>query len=66
MAFTTDQYNKLIAAIARGALKVKYADKEVNYHSLQEMLQLKKVMEIDLGLSRPGVSIKLAKFTTGL
>lgn len=67
MAYTTDQYNQLIAAIAQGALIVKYADKEVTYRSLNEMLRLKQGMEKDLGIS-PGnrPTRKYAVFRKGL
>jgi hypothetical protein len=67
MVYTTDQYNTLVAAIAQGALKVKYADKEVEYAGLTDMLRLKKLMEIDLGLN-PNANGRrtYAEFKTGL
>jgi hypothetical protein len=65
MAFTTDQYNQLVAAIAQGAMIVKYADKEVQYRSLNEMIRLKRDMEIDLGLATRSTR-KYALFTKGL
>lgn len=46
--YTLEQYNTLLAAIAQGALRVKYADKEVEYRSLQEMMAIKKAMEAEL------------------
>lgn len=49
--YTIDQYNALTAAIAQGALKVKYADKEVEYRSLDDMLKLQQIMANDLGLN---------------
>lgn len=49
-SFTVEQYNALCAALAEGARRVKYQDKEVEYHSLSEMLKLKGVMEADLGI----------------
>lgn len=52
MAFTIDQYNILCANIAQGVLIVKYADKEVQYRSLGEMLQLKNTMEQALGINK--------------
>jgi hypothetical protein len=65
MAFTTDQYNTLTEAIAQGATRVKYADKEIEYSSLTDMLRLKRVMEIDLGITA-GNTRKYAQFTKGL
>lgn len=47
MSFTTEQYTALIGAIAEGALRVKYQDKEVEYRSLTEMLKLKTLMETE-------------------
>lgn len=66
MAFTTDQYTALVAAISQGANRVRYADKEVQYNSLSEMLKLKDLMEKDLGLKKPGIKTAYANFTTGL
>lgn len=56
MAFTTEQLAALEAAIATGATKVKYSDKEVTYNSLADMLKLRNIMRGELGLndSSPG------------
>jgi hypothetical protein len=43
--YTLAQYTALNEAIALGAKKVKYGDKEVEYNSLSEMLQLQAKME---------------------
>lgn len=53
MAYTQEQYTALCEAIAQGVLKVEYSDKKVEYRSLSEMLQIKKEMEQQLGLSNP-------------
>lgn len=37
MAFSTTDVERLEQAIAAGTLRVKYADREVTYHSLKEM-----------------------------
>lgn len=66
MAYTIDQYNTLTAALAQGAVKVKYADKEVEYRSLAEMRDIKREMEIELGLAQGGIKTSWAKFSTGL
>jgi hypothetical protein len=50
-SFTLEQLTSLEAAIADGALKVKYSDKEVEYRSLDEMLKIRDMMRGDLGLS---------------
>jgi hypothetical protein len=46
--FTQEQLDTLIQAIAEGALIVWYGDKRVEYRTLTEMLQIKKMMEDDL------------------
>jgi len=46
--YTQDQYKALTDAIAMGALKVKYADKEVEYRSIGDMIRIKDLMEKDL------------------
>lgn len=51
--FTTEQYTALISAIALGATRVKYADKEVEYRSLEEMRRIANDMATDLGLDLP-------------
>jgi hypothetical protein len=47
--FTDDQLKKLEAAISTGALTVRYADKTVQYRSLNEMLQVREIMRKALG-----------------
>lgn len=66
MAFTIDQYNTLIAAIAEGVTTVKYADKEITYRSLADMLLLKATMAKDLGLTSAGIKTTYARFSKGL
>ncbi len=51
--FTMEQYTALKSAIGQGALEVTYADKRVKYRSLEEMLQILKLMEQDLGIVSP-------------
>jgi len=51
MAFTQAQYDAMTAAISQGATRVKYADKEVEYRTLDEMIRIKGLMEGDLGIN---------------
>lgn len=51
MAYTIEQFNALQAAIAEGALSVRYADKSVTYRSLDEMMRILKLMSTELGLN---------------
>ena len=63
--FTQAQIDALSEAIAQGAKKVKYGDKEVEYRSLKEMQEILQVMKEDLGL----ITFKkrvVADFKTGL
>ncbi|MGI9158137.1 MAG: phage head-tail joining protein [Saprospiraceae bacterium] len=48
--FTLEQYTTLKAAIAQGSKIVQYADKRVEYRSLDEMLAILKMMEQELGI----------------
>ena len=67
MAFTIAQYNALCEAISQGALSVKYADKEVQYRSLDDMYRVKRDMERELGLGSSGQpGRKYASFSRGL
>lgn len=55
VGFTTDNLELLEAAIAEGALKVKYTDKEIEYRSLKDMLKIRDLIKKELGLcKRPG------------
>jgi len=51
MAFTQTQLDALEEAIAGGTTRVKYADKEVEYRSLSEMLKLRDIIRRALGLT---------------
>lgn len=52
--YTQAQYTALCAAIAAGATSVSYQGKSVQYRDLQQMLELKALIEADLN----GVKIK--------
>lgn len=66
MAWTVDQLQALEAAIAQGAMRVKYADHEVQYRSLDEMLRLRDMMRRDLGLSDTSRDSMYPTFSKGL
>ncbi|WP_156679355.1 phage head-tail joining protein [Sphingomonas profundi] len=49
MAFTSNDAEQLRAAIATGALKVRYADgREVTYRSLGEMRDILRMIQADM------------------
>lgn len=65
MAYTTEQLNALDAAIAEGALTVKYQDKMVTYRSLDEMMRIRKLMRDELGLNGSSRGRTFASFSKG-
>lgn len=66
MAYTSEQYNALTSAIAQGALRVKYGDKEVEYRSLAEMKQIKRDMESELFPDISSNGRTFASFSKGI
>jgi len=48
--FTIERLEALEEAIADGALKVKYSDKEVEYRSLKDMMKIRDTMRKALGI----------------
>lgn len=50
MAFTMSDLAAIERAIATGALKVKYKDREVQYSSLTDLFRAKAAIEKELGL----------------
>lgn len=55
MKWTVEDLAALDAAIKTGARRIEYQDKVVDYRSLAEMLAIRRLMLIDLGLT-PGKS----------
>lgn len=66
MAWTQDQLTALENAISQGALRVRYSDKEVQYRSLDEMLQLRDLIRQELGLKSAGPRRLFSKHSKGL
>jgi phosphotransferase system HPr-like phosphotransfer protein len=62
MAFTQQQYEDLVAAIAEGVTTVASNGRQVSYRSLSEMMKLKAVMEEELGVSGAGRQRRYASF----
>jgi len=58
IGFTIENLKALEAAIADGAIKVKYSDKEIEYRSLKDMLKLRDIMKRELGLCSKGSAKK--------
>lgn len=49
-SWTKKDLDALNLAIASGATKVKYTDKEIEYRSLDDMLRIKNIILKELGL----------------
>lgn len=65
-AYTQEQYDKLCEAISQGARVVKYADKQVEYRTLDEMLRIRDLMAEELGLKKSSGGRLFANFNKGL
>ena len=66
MAFSQTQLDALEEAIATGSTRVKYADKEVEYRSLSEMLRLRDIIRRSLGLVDAGAGRVYPETSKGL
>lgn len=65
MAWTTAERDELKSAIAKGARRVKFADREVEYRSLEEMRQTLAMIEAELGAADGVKRVKQIRFYTG-
>jgi hypothetical protein len=65
LAWTQTDLDKLEAAIATGARRVKYADKEVEYQSIDDMLKARDMIRRDLDTSVRPARV-WANFSKGL
>jgi hypothetical protein len=68
MAFTENDLIVLEKAIAQGATRVKYADKEVEYRSLADMMIIRDSIRNELGLNGtlPNPNRHFASFDKGI
>lgn len=66
MSFNQQQIDALQAAISQGALKVKYQDREVQYRSLDEMLQILNMMQNSVNNTSGKLKIITPEFDKGL
>jgi hypothetical protein len=64
MAYTQSDLDLIEAAIKEGALTVKYADKQVTYRSLDEMLRIRDLIRAELGITTPRAR-KFGQFNAG-
>jgi hypothetical protein len=61
--YTQQQLDALRAAISTGMLRVRYADRDVEYRSLNDMQRLEQVMMQALGQQSAKNRYSLASFT---
>lgn len=70
MAWTQTDIDKLKVAIAQGATKVKFADREVTYRSLDEMRETLRIIQAEVdganGVTRRRLRRVLFSTTKGL
>lgn len=65
-AWTTDDLAILEKAIAQGTLRVQYADKLIEYRSLNDMLRTLDLIRKDLGIVSKNAGRKYAEHSKGL
>jgi hypothetical protein len=61
--YTQENYDKLAAAIATGAQRVRYGTKEIEYQSTESMEKLLTTMARALGYIKPGNGRTYAEFS---
>lgn len=66
MAYTLEQLNDVEEAIASGATRVHYADRDVQFNSLSDLLRLRDKMRAELGLADTSRNRRYATFSKGL
>lgn len=65
-AWTTDDVAILEKAIAQGTLRVQYADKLIEYRSLNDMIRTLDMIRKDLGIAPKNAGRKFAQHSKGL
>lgn len=67
MAWTQAQLDAIDAAIAQGTRVVEYEGKRVEYLSLTEMITVRRLIRVELGLDKSGESTRIkTDFSKGL
>lgn len=65
MAFSSNDLAALDAAIRSGTKRVTYGDRTVEYHSMNEMLQLRDRMRAEIDASARGPAPAFGQFVRG-
>ena len=64
MAWTESDIAKLKSAIAQGVTRVRYADRDVQYMSLEEMKDVLGMMQVEVDRAAGVKRTKQTRFTT--
>jgi hypothetical protein len=65
MAWTTTDRDALKKAIAQGAQRVRFADRDVEYRSLEEMRQVLAMIEADINTAAGVRRVRQVRFYSG-
>ena len=65
MAWTQSDLDELEKSIKAGTLRVRFADREVIYRTLEEMLKIRDLIKRELGLSSGGPFRKFVSYWKG-
>jgi hypothetical protein len=65
MAWTTADRDALKKAIAQGAQRVRFADRDVEYRSLEEMRQVLAMIDADINTAAGVRRVRQVRFYTG-
>lgn len=66
MAYTQTQLDALKNAVAKGVKSISYDGHSVTYNSLNEMRQVIKMMEREMGLRTGGLQVATPQFDRGI
>jgi hypothetical protein len=66
MAYTQEDLDNIKAAISSGERRVRLADKEVEYRTIDEMLKVKSLIENELRGTKIGITRVYADYSRGV
>lgn len=67
MAWSTDDLARIEQAIADGVLSVTYSNRQVTYRSLDDMLRVRSMIRVELGMiDNGGITFQKLRYSKGL
>lgn len=67
MAWTSADLEAIEKSIKNGTSRVRYADREITYRSLEELLQLRTIIQAELGVvANGGIQHHYPAFSKGI